>query len=184
MWRAHPSFWRPSFPSCFRITLLRLPFWIGWAFFFKLLFDFYQPHGLSKESGLSVGVGAPAWGSGEGLKERVQDFRHPWRSGMGLASLEGWWSLKHTDGMQDFQGMDVRKYSLFRMIITPMVLIDSLKVYEIIGPRISAFDFVPSRLHDVFTYTWVGSIYVATGTLWEPRNASWNEKRSSVQQLF
>ena len=72
---------------------------------------------------------------------------------MGLASLEGWWSLKHTDGMQDFQGMDVRKYSLFRMIITPMVLIDSLKVYEIIGPRISAFDFVPSRLHDVFTYT-------------------------------
>lgn len=28
-------------------------------------------------------------GSGEGLKERVQDLWHPWRSGMGLASLEG-----------------------------------------------------------------------------------------------
>ena len=67
--------------------------------------------------------------------------------------------------MQDFQGLDVRKNSFLQMIIIPMVLIDSLKVYEIIGPRISAFDFVPSRLHDVFTYTRVGSIYVANGTL-------------------
>ena len=60
--------------------------------FFKLLFDFCQTHGLIKESRLSLGVSAPALGSGEGLKEKVQDFRHPWRSGMGLASLEGWWS--------------------------------------------------------------------------------------------
>lgn len=70
------------------------------------------------------------------------------------------------------------------MIITPMVLIDSLNVYEIIGPRISAFDFVPSRLHDVFTYTRVGSIYVANGTLWEQSNASWNENELCAANLL
>lgn len=70
------------------------------------------------------------------------------------------------------------------MIIAPKVLRDSLKVYELRGPRISSFDFVTSGLHDSFAYTWMGSIHVATGTLWEPSNAAWNEKRNSVQQTF
>ena len=162
MWRAHPPFWRPFFPSCFPITLLPLPFLIAWSFFFKLLFDFCQPHGLSKESGLFIGVGAPAWGSGEGLKGRVQYFKHPWRSGLGLASLEGRWSLKHTDGMQDFQGLDVRKNSLFWMIITPMLLIDSLKVYEIIGPRISAFEFGHKLKTPWCLYIYMSGIYICS----------------------
>lgn len=134
------------------------------------------------ESGLSIGVSAPAWGLGEGLESSV--FQTPLKVRHGSGKPWRVVVLKHTDGMQDFQGLNVIKNSLSWMIITPMVLIDSLKVYEITGPRISTFDFVPSRLHNVFAYTWVGYIYVATGTLWEPSNVSWNEKRSSVQQIF
>lgn len=154
----------------------------GGLSFSNCWFDFCQTHGLSKESGLSIGVSAPAWGSGEGLES--SGFQTPLKVRHGSGKPWRVVVLKHTDGMQDFQGLNGIKNGLSWMIITPMVLIDPLKVYEIIGPRISTFDFVPSRLHNVFAYTWVGYIYVATGTLWEPSNASWNEKRSSVQQIF
>ena len=70
--------------------------------------------------------------------------------------------LKHTDGMQDFQGLDVRKNSLFWMITTPMVLIDSLKVCEIIGPRISAFEFGHKLKTPWCLYIYMSGIYICS----------------------
>ena len=109
-----------------------------------------------------------------GIEEESSGFQTPLNVRHGSGKPWRVVVLKHTDGMQDFQGLNVIKNSLSWMIITPMVLIDSFKVYEIICPRVSIFDFVSSRLQNVFIYTWVGSIYVAMGTLWEPSNASWN----------
>lgn len=67
--RGSPTFLKTFLPRLLPHPSLALAFSNGASILLQMFFAFCQSHGLSKGSGPSRGVSAPAWGSGEGLTE-------------------------------------------------------------------------------------------------------------------